>query len=302
MRTPSALRRLTALVLATLMVLASLGLAPTTSAAPSDDYSVSYEFEIHENETIDITQVRRGEGLGSESSCNSDDIGDGFDDDGTEITVEGNGGNSCTITVRGISLRELNNSIGASIAHENDSFTFTMQAFRRRYADIQITVRVTFPGSVSEVSGDGKKSGNTATWENAQSETSSLTAKGADHDSSRKEGGFGLHSPLSIILIIALALAAIGGVTSLILIRKRRARTGAPGHPQPRHGWPGQAPGLDAAQPGYRAHPGVQQPYDHQSGYDPGPQSGYGQPGYRPNRRSGYGQPGQQPHSPDEQH
>ena len=237
MRTPSALRRLTALVLATLMVLASLGLAPTTSAAPSDDYSVSYEFEIHENETIDITQVRRGEGLGSESSCNSDDIGDGFDDDGTEITVEGNGGNSCTITVRGISLRELNNSIGASIAHENDSFTFTMQAFRRRYADIQITVRVTFPGSVSEVSGDGKKSGNTATWENAQSETSSLTAKGADHDSSRKTGGFGLHSPPSIILIITIALAAIGGgVTSLILIPKKRARTSAPGSPQPRRG------------------------------------------------------------------
>ena len=115
-------------------------------------------------------------------------------------------------------------------------------------------------------------------------------------------GGFGLHSPLSIILIIALALAAIGGVTSLILIRKRRARTGAPGHPQPRRGRPGQAPGLDTAQPGYYAHPGVQQPYNHQSGYDSSPQSGYGQSGYDPNGQPGYGQPGQQPHNPDGQH
>ncbi|MFC2359353.1 MAG: hypothetical protein ACFNME_00810, partial [Actinomyces dentalis] len=156
-----------------------------------------------------------------------------------------------------------------------------------------ITVKVTFPGSDSEVSGDGKKSGNTAMWENAQSETSALTAKGADHDSSRKAGGFGLNSPLSIILIIALALAAAGGVTSLILIRKRRARTGAPGYPQPRRGGPGKAPGLNTAQPGYHAHPGVQRPYNHQSGYGPGPQPGYGQPGC--------GQPDQQPHNPDGQ-
>ena len=301
MRTPSVLRRLIALVPATLMVLAGLSPVPTASAAPSDDYSTSYEFEIHENKTIDITQVRRGEGFGSESSCNSEDVGDGFDDGSTEITVEGDGENLCVTTVKGIPLREFNNSIGASITHESGSFTFTMQAFGRRYTDVQITVKVTFPGSVSEVSGDGNKSGNTAMWESAQSETSALTAKGADHDSSRKAGGFGLNSPLSIILIIALALAAAGGVTSLILIRKRRARTGAPGYPQPRRGGPGKAPGLDAAQPGYHAHPGVQQPYNHQSGYGPGPQPGYGQPGYSLNGQPGCGQPDQQPHNPDGQ-
>ncbi|MFC2361136.1 MAG: hypothetical protein ACFNME_10075, partial [Actinomyces dentalis] len=168
MRTPSILRRLIALVPAALMVLAGLSPVPTASAAPSDDYSTSYEFEIHENKTIDITQVRRGEGFGSESSCNSEDVGDGFDDGSTEITVEGDGENLCATTVKGMPLREFNNSIGASIAHESGSFTFTMQAFGRRYADVQITVKVTFPGSVSEVSGDGKKSGNTAMWENAQ--------------------------------------------------------------------------------------------------------------------------------------
>ena len=62
-----------------------------------------------------------------------------------------------------------------------------------------------------------------------------------------------------------------------------------PGTPSRDAAWPGQAPGLDAAQSGYRAHPGVQQPYNPKSGYDPSPQSGYGQPG-------------QQPHNPDGQH
>ena len=70
-----------------------------------------------------------------------------------------------------------------------------------------------------------------------------------------------------------------------------------PGTPSRDAAWPGQAPGLDAAQSGYRAHPGVQQPYNHQSGYGPSPQSGYD-----PSPQSGYGQPGQQPHNPDGQH
>ena len=51
MRLPSVLRRLVAAVPAILMVLATLGLAPTSSAASSGDYSLSYEFEIHENKT-----------------------------------------------------------------------------------------------------------------------------------------------------------------------------------------------------------------------------------------------------------
>lgn len=62
-----------------------------------------------------------------------------------------------------------------------------------------------------------------------------------------------------------------------------------PGCPRLSRGRSEQVPGLDAARPSYHAHPGVRQPYNHQSGYSPSPQSGYGQPG-------------QQPHNPDGQH
>jgi len=116
-------------------------------------------------------------------------------------------------------------------------------------------------------------------------------------------GGFGLNSPPSIILIIALALAATGGgVTSLILIRRRRARTSAPGCPRLSRGRSEQVPGLDAARPSYHAHPGVRQPYNHQSGYSPSPQSGYGRSGCDPDGQPGHGQPGQQPRNPGRQH
>ena len=63
MKPPPALRRLTALVSAVLMILASPGLAPTASADTSDD-SLSYEFEIHENDVVDLTMTRKGDDAG----------------------------------------------------------------------------------------------------------------------------------------------------------------------------------------------------------------------------------------------
>ena len=267
MRLPSVLRRLAAAVPAILMVLASLGLAPTASAA-SSDYSFSYEFEIHENKTVDLTMIRKGDGAGSKSECNSDDIENIFDDDDVKVSVKsGDGGNSCTVKITGMSIKD--NPL-ADITHEDDSFTFKMN---KSYVSSlgQTAVKVTFPGSVSKVSGDGKKSGNTATWENAQDETETLTAKGADHG-----------SPLFTILIVVVVIAAIGGgAAAFIIIRQKRAKTGiAPGYPQPGqqpyipqpgYAQPGQTPAPGAAQPGYYAQPGAQQPYS--------PQSGYGQPG-----------------------
>jgi len=275
MRLPSVLRRLVAVVPAVLMVLAGLGLAPTASADTSDD-SLSYEFEIHENDVVDLTMTRKGDDAGSKSNCDPDDIENVFDDDDVKVSVKsGDGGNSCTVKVTGMSIKD--NPL-AEITHEDDSFTFEMPASSLQYYD-QVTVKVTFPGSVSKVSGDGKKSGSTATWNNAQDETGILTAKGADHG-----------SPLFMIIIIVVVIAAIGGgVGAFIIIRKKKAKAGiAPGYPQPGqqpyapqpgYGQPGQAPGP--AQPGYYAQPGAQQPHSPQSDYD---------------------QPGQQPRSPGGQH
>ena len=302
MKPPPALRRLTALVPAVLMVLASLSLAPTASADTSDD-SLSYEFEIHENDVVDLTMTRKGDDAGSKSNCDPDDIENVFDDDDVKVSVKsGDGGNSCTVKVTGMSIKD--NPL-AEITHEDDSFTFEMPASSLQYYD-QVTVKVTFPGSVSKVSGHGKKPGNTATWNNTQDETSTLTAKGADHASSHNTGDADhassrdsedndANSPLPIIIVIVLVLATIGGVAAFIIIRQKRAKTGiALGYPQPGqqpynpqqpynsqpgYGQPGQAPGT--AQPGYYAQPDAQQPYSPQSDYD---------------------QPGQQPRSPSRQH
>ena len=188
-----------------------------------------------------------------------------------------------------MTLKQFNKGyFNSRISHHNDSFTFEMGHFN----DLeQVTIEVTFPGSVSEISGHGEKSGNTATWNNAQNETNNLVAEGVDHASSRDSEDTGSNSLLPIIIIIVLALATIGGVVIFIIIRQKRAKTGiAPGHPQPGqqpyapqpgYGQPGQTPGPGAAQPGYYAQPGAQQPYSPQSGY---------------------GQPGQQPRNPDGQH
>ena len=301
MKPPPALRRLTALVSAVLMILASPGLAPTASADTSDD-SLSYEFEIHENDVVDLTMTRKGDDAGSKSNCDPDAIENVFDDDDVKVSVKSDGGDSCTAKITGLSIKD--NPL-AEITHEDDSFTFEMPASSLQYYD-QATIKVTFPGSVSKVSGHGKKSGNTATWNNTQDETSILTAKGADHASSYNTGDADhassrdsedndTNSFLPIIIIIVLVLATIGGVAAFIIIRQKRAKAGiAPGHPQPGqqpynlqqpynsqpgYGQPGQAPGP--AQPGYYAQPGAQQPHSPQSDYD---------------------QPGQQPRSPGGQH
>ena len=255
MRLPSVLRRLVAVVPAVLMVLAGLGLAPTASADTSDD-SLSYEFEIHEDKTVDITMTKKGDDAGSKSECDPDDIEDNFDDDNVKVSVKsGDGGNSCTIKITGMPLKS--NPL-AEITHKDDSFTFEMNTSYISSRG-QTTVKVTFPGSVSKVSGDGKKSGSTATWNNAQDETGILTAKGADHG-----------SPLFMIIIIVVVLAAIGGgAAAFIIIRQKRAKAGAPGYPQPGqqpyapqpgYGQPAQAPAPGAAQPGSTLSPARSSP------------------------------------------
>jgi len=310
MRLPSVPRRLVTVVPAILMVLASLGLAPAASAASSDDTSLNFEFEVHENDTVDVTMITKGEDAGSSSSCDADNLKDSLGDDVKVNAKSGDGGNSCTVTIKGMTIKKFNNNTPAEITHDNKSKSFTFEMHASGFSSIdQVTVKVTFPGSVSKVSGDGKKSGSTATWNNAQDETGTLTAKGADRASShntedadrassRDSEDNDTNSFLPIIIIIVLALVTIGGVATFIIIRQKRAKTSiAPGYPQPGqqpynpqqpynsqpgYGQPGQAPAVPGtAQPGYYAQPGAQQSYSPQSDYD---------------------QPGQQPRSPDGQY
>ena len=271
MRLPSVPRRLVTVVPAILMVLASLGLAPAASAASSDDTSLNFEFEVHENDTVDVTMITKGEDAGSSSSCDADNIKDSLGDDVKVNAKSGNSGNSCTVTIKGMTIKKFNNNMpSAEITHDNKSKSFTFEMYGFGFdSDNQVSVKVTFPGSVSKVSGDGKKSGSTATWNNAQDETEALTAEGADHG-----------SPMFMIIIIIVVIAAIGGgVAAFIIIRKKKAKAGiAPGagmgQPQ-QPGYPGQ-PGV-APQPG-PGYPG--QPQSGQPGYNP-------QQPYNPNNPNG---------------
>ena len=280
MRLPSVPRRLVAVVPAILMVLASLGLAPTASAASSsNDISLAFEFEIHKNDTVDVTMITKGEDVGSSSSCDADNIKDSFGDDVKVNAKSGDGGNSCTVTIKGMTIKKFNNNTPAEITHDNKSKSFTFEMHASGFSSIdQVTVKVTFPGSVSKVSGDGKKSGSTATWNNAQDETEALTAEGADHG-----------SPMFMIIIIVVIAAIGGGVAAFIIIRKKKAKAGiAPGagmgQPQ-QPGYPGQPGVAPQPGPGYPGQPGVApQPGP---GYPGQPQSG--QPGYNP----------QQPYNPN---
>ena len=163
-------------------------------------------------------------------------------------------------------LKQFNNGyFNSRISHHDGSFTFEMGHFNNLE---QVTIEVTFPGSVSKISGHGEKSGNTATWNNAQNETNNLVAEGIDHASSRNSEDNDANSPLPIIIIIVLVLATIGGVATFIIIRQKRAKAGiAPGAgmSQPQQpGYPGQ-PGV-APQPG-PGYPG--QPQSGQLGYNP---------------------------------
>ena len=280
MRLPSVPRRLVTVVPAILMVLASLGLAPAASAASSDDTSLNFEFEVHENDTVDVTMITKGEDAGSSSSCDADNIKDSLGDDVKVNAKSGNSGNSCTVTIKGMTIKKFNNNMpSAEITHDNKSKSFTFEMYGFGFdSDNQVSVKVTFPGSVSKVSGDGKKSGSTATWNNAQDETEALTAEGADHG-----------SPMFMIIIIVVIAAIGGGVAAFIIIRKKKAKAGiAPGagmgQPQ-QPGYPGQPGVAPQPGPGYPGQPGVApQPGP---GYPGQPQSG--QPGYNP----------QQPYNPN---
>ena len=126
---------------------------------------------------------------------------------------------------------------------------------------------MTFPGKVSRVSGGGKRSGSTATWKNAENETATIEAMGADH---------GTPPYPAIIIGILMVFAAVGGLSYYLLVVRKRKQTAYAGLPM--------NPG--APQPGY-AQPGTPQPGYAQPG---APQPGYAQPG---TPQPGYAQPGQ---------
>jgi len=207
----------------------------------------------------------------------------------TEHDSEHDGHPSCEMKATDIPLSQFDGKGGQSgssgeaikITHENGHYDVTVplgemddsQQQQMKQSGVEASVSITFPGKVTEASGNAEKKGNTVTWTNVLDEKGSLHAVGKD-----SAGLFGV--PWLWIIVGAAVVLVVIIVVVIIVVKSGKKKSAAPG------GYPGQPMGY--AQPG-------QQPYNPQQGAQPGyPQQYPGQPGQSP--QQGYnpnGQPGQ---------
>ena len=209
----------------------------------------------------------------------------------TEHDSEHDGHPSCEMKATDIPLSQFDGKGGQSgssgeaikITHENGHYDVTVplndtsdsDQQEMKQAGVEFSVSITFPGRVTEASGNAEKKGNTVIWAKVLDEKGSLHAVGED-----SAGLFGVPW-LWIIVGGAVVLVVILVVVILVAKSGKKKKPAAPGAPG---GYPGQPMGY--AQPG-------QQPYNpQQPGY---PQQG-AQPGYPQQQYPG--QPGQNPQQP----
>ena len=262
----------------------SIGTSTSDSSLSS---SFSLEAEISKKSTVDATVSRTSSSISS-SDCDADKIQKNFD---SNVKVQANmdsSNDTCTVKLKGMTLKQFKNDFnGGTIEHDDGEFTYTGDSSFEYYDKAEVSI--TFPGKVSRVSGDGTRSGNTATWKHAEDETKTIEAVGADHS-----------TPYLIIGLAVLVVLAIAGGLSyyLLVVRKKQQPVYA--------GAPMMAPGMapDYAQPGQ---PGAQQPVYTQPVYtQPGQAApNYLQPGQAapaPAPAPDYTQPGQPPYNPNGQY
>ena len=275
MSTPSHARRLGAALLVPLTLLLSA-------------CGAQISFTIHDDDTFELTMLvwdDTGSGTLTKDTCTESAMGgsSGFPS-GTKPTytfTDHNGAPACEVKTAKAPISSGNKDL--TITHADGRYTFLMShsAIENMKKDPQtaaalnlfpVELRVTFPGEVTEVSGNGTKEGNTAVWKAANKETSELRAVGAD------KGGSAV---LWIVLGVVGALVVVGVIVTVVVVsRKKKQQPGAPVYAQPgQGGYP---------QPGGYAQPG--QPQPGQGGY---PQPGQPQPG-----QGGYPQSGGYPQPP----
>ena len=245
----------------------------------------------------------------SEADCSKDsmsDAGVSQAKDAQYTFTKHDGHPACEIKATNIPLSQFDGKGGQSgqdaaegaikITHENGQYDFTMplgemddsQQQQMKQSGVEVSVSVTFPGKVTEASGNAEKKGSTVTWANVLDEKGSLHAVGKD-----SAGLFGV--PWLWIIVGGAVVLVVIIVVVILVAKSGKKKSAAPG------GYPGQPMGY--AQPG-------QQPYNPQQGAQPGyPQQYPGQPGqnpqqgYNPNGQPGQpGQPGQQGYNPNGQY
>lgn len=216
----SSLRRVGALAtIPAVLLLSACGL--------KQDYSIS------KDETVNLTYTMTddsGSGYLTESSCSADSSDTSSVPAGAHVTYKysqsSSGDDVCTVTATNMPLSEFDGSDSSvpKITHEGRTFVFDQKVSSSDVSDIEsyggdvdATVNVTFPGKVKSVSGNGTKSGNTATWNDVLREKENLHAVGAD----------GSTNVLLWVLIGLLALILIAGAVVAVILVNRGKKKGA---------------------------------------------------------------------------
>ena len=239
------------------------------------------------------------EGMASAGVNPADDVPEGVDVKYTFTDHDGHP--ACEIKATNVPLSQFDGKGGQSgssgeaikITHENGHYDVTMplgemdasqrEQMTQLYGEMEVSISITFPGKVTEASGNAEKKGNIVTWNDVLDEKGSLHAVG--EDSAGLLGGSVAGVPWLWIIVGAAAVLVVIIVVVIIVAKSGKKKSAAPGAPG---GYPGQPMGY--AQPG-------QQPYNpQQPGY---PQQG-AQPGYPQQQYPG--QPGQQGYNPNGPH
>ena len=270
MRPPllTSLHRLAAVTTLAMVAIGAVGFSPAARAKTPSQTSYTVSIEVTKSSIVNAHGTAEADYMDS-SYCDADLIATNFDSS-VDVQADLDSANKvCTFSITNMSITQFNDYFNGNIEHDNGSFTYTSDPF----AYDSVEVSVTFPGKVSRVSGDGTRSGNTATWKHVERETGSLEATGKDSP--------GLPWLWITIGVIAVILIGGGVILAIALTTRQKKRSLEPfgtgtvdpySHPQMHPQMP---------QPGYAqpAHPGFPQP-GVQGPPQPGPQQpGYTQPG-----------------------
>ena len=270
MRPPllTSLHRLAAVTTLAMVAIGAVGFSPAARAKTPSQTSYTVSIEVTKSSIVNAHGTAEADYMDS-SYCDADLIATNFDSS-VDVHADLDSANKvCTFSITNMSITQFNDYFNGNIEHDNGSFTYISDPFV--YDSVEVSV--TFPGKVSRVSGDGTRSGNTATWKHVERETGSLEATGKDSP--------GLPWLWITIGVIAVILIGGGVILAIALTTRQKKRslepfgTGTVGpysHPQMHPQMP---------QPGYAqpAHPGFPQP-GVQGPPQPGPQQpGYTQPG-----------------------
>jgi len=270
MRPPllTSLHRLAAVTTLAMVAIGAVGFSPAARAKTPSQTSYTVSIEVTKSSIVNAHGTAEADYMDS-SYCDADLIATNFDSS-VDVQADLDSANKvCTFSITNMSITQFNDYFNGNIEHDNGSFTYTSDPF----AYDSVEVSVTFPGKVSRVSGDGTRSGNTATWKHVERETGSLEATGKDSP--------GLPWLWITIGVIAVILIGGGVILAIALTTRQKKRSlepfgtgtvGPSSHPQMHPQMP---------QPGYAqpAHPGFPQP-GVQGPPQPGPQQpGYTQPG-----------------------